>query len=632
MAKKLYDEVKIEAIANKIRDLVPNLYKADFNTAEMPEGVERVYEEGKRKGRTEGYSSGYGTGYSEGFTKGDKNGYDKGYNEGYSEGSLTSNGGYDDGHHAGYQKGLVEGIEKVKTEEARTSEDLELERLGKYDLGLTVNPGYYGEGVSKMIDVAPYYNEGYEEGKSEGGGAELPTLTIPGTADDLLKGKQLIDGEGNIVTGTIETAHGGLYKSVLPQYDNTASGPIISMAYEVEKPTYISPGTGPKISLTTFAENFGTATANSVPKGSTFTSKEGLNIEGTAEIRTINDVAYSYDDVTEAHDIIIPAGYYATKTEYNIDQVYDNGYDTGYDKGAENLKTEEARTSSDVTHSVTKIAATVTIPSGYYAKEVKRVLDVQDGDLDPIVDAAYDEGADVGYNNGYDTGHTEGYNEGYAQGKSEGVELPALTNPGTAGDLLEGKELIDGNGNIVTGTIPTRTNAYIRFGEVDVSEKGLYATALAGYYPQDTRRWCALDAFYATSYNEGYNEGYDSGHTEGWHEGYDVGLAAGGGSGSGIQLGQYLFDLCSTVTSSKVNVQAFNYNTNYFLHLYITIVGSYDENPLDNAIDVWEVEAVIEPDGEWYWDSDENECYPDGPNMNFLVYVGNIAFSENGEL
>jgi hypothetical protein len=308
------------------------------------------------------------------------------------------------------------------------------------------------------------------------------------------------------------------------------------------------------------------------------------------------------------------------------DERFDYGYDIGYDRGAEHLKAEEARTSSDVTHSVTKIAATVTIPSGYYAKEVKRVLDVQDGDLDPITDAAYDEGLEVGYARGYE------------EGKAEGVELPALTNPGTAGDLLEGKELIDGNGNIVTGTIPTRTNAYIRFGEVDVSEKGLYATALAGYYPQDTRRWCPLDAFYDTAYNEGHNVGYDSGHTEGWHEGYDEGLAAGGGgsgdgSGTGIQFGQYLFDLCSTVTSSKVNVQAFNYNTNYFLHLYITIVSFYEGDPFDGgAIDIWEAEAVIEPDGEWYWDSNENECYPSGPDMNFLVYVGDIAFSENGEL
>ena len=36
----------------------------------------------------------------------------------------------------------------------------------------------------------------------KGGGAELPTLTNEGSAADLFSGKQLIDGEGNKVTGT----------------------------------------------------------------------------------------------------------------------------------------------------------------------------------------------------------------------------------------------------------------------------------------------------------------------------------------------------------------------------------------------------------------------------------------------
>lgn len=35
---------------------------------------------------------------------------------------------------------------------------------------------------------------------------------------------------------------------------------------------------------------------------------------------------------------------------------------------------------------------------------------------------------------------------------SNGVELPDLTNEGTEADLLIGKELIDGDGNVVTGT------------------------------------------------------------------------------------------------------------------------------------------------------------------------------------
>lgn len=37
-----------------------------------------------------------------------------------------------------------------------------------------------------------------------------------------------------------------------------------------------------------------------------------------------------------------------------------------------------------------------------------------------------------------------------------GKPLPALTNPGTAADLLSGKQLIDENGNVLTGTLVNR--------------------------------------------------------------------------------------------------------------------------------------------------------------------------------
>lgn len=37
---------------------------------------------------------------------------------------------------------------------------------------------------------------------------------------------------------------------------------------------------------------------------------------------------------------------------------------------------------------------------------------------------------------------------------SSGVELPELSNPGSASDLAQGKQFIDENGNVIEGTIP----------------------------------------------------------------------------------------------------------------------------------------------------------------------------------
>lgn len=56
-----------------------------------------------------------------------------------------------------------------------------------------------------------------------------------------------------------------------------------------------------------------------------------------------------------------------------------------------------------------------------------------------------------------------------------GVELPELTNEGTASDLLSGKELIDGSGNIVAGVIPIKT-------ESNLTVSGATVTIPAGYY------------------------------------------------------------------------------------------------------------------------------------------------------
>lgn len=58
---------------------------------------------------------------------------------------------------------------------------------------------------------------------------------------------------------------------------------------------------------------------------------------------------------------------------------------------------------------------------------------------------------------------------------STGVELPELTNEGAASDLLSGKQLIDSEGNVVTGTIATKTAS-------DLTASGATVTVPAGYY------------------------------------------------------------------------------------------------------------------------------------------------------
>lgn len=86
MAKRLYEEESIRAIAAKIRYLVPSLYKRKFTVLEIPDGIERVYKEGKNTGKTEGHREGYNEGYSTGNTDGFNTGYKQGNDDGYSNG------------------------------------------------------------------------------------------------------------------------------------------------------------------------------------------------------------------------------------------------------------------------------------------------------------------------------------------------------------------------------------------------------------------------------------------------------------------------------------------------------------------------------------------------------------------
>ena len=57
-----------------------------------------------------------------------------------------------------------------------------------------------------------------------------------------------------------------------------------------------------------------------------------------------------------------------------------------------------------------------------------------------------------------------------------GVDLPTLQNPGDAGKLLAGYQLIDQSGQAVTGTIPSKNGT-------DLTASGATVTVPAGYYP-----------------------------------------------------------------------------------------------------------------------------------------------------
>lgn len=65
--------------------------------------------------------------------------------------------------------------------------------------------------------------------------------------------------------------------------------------------------------------------------------------------------------------------------------------------------------------------------------------------------------------------------DGKAAGSGGGITLPTLDNPAAASDILSGKKAIDGSGNVLTGTIATKTSS-------NLTASGATVTVPAGYY------------------------------------------------------------------------------------------------------------------------------------------------------
>lgn len=200
-------------------------------------------------------------------------------------------------------------------------------------------------------------------GKAAGGsGVTLPDIAedVLGKASDLAANKQLIDSNGNVVTGTLGEVPTG--SSIFGTHDHVVGGTNGDTKFNV-KATWDGAGLDGAIirgGICPGVRNvptslLGDAQLSDVAKGKTFTSAAGYlavgNMEpssGGVELPDIDDsVLGSASDLVEGKKLIAPDGTVVT---------------------GEIPK----RTSSDLTES----GITVTAPAGYYASEAKKTVTV----------------------------------------------------------------------------------------------------------------------------------------------------------------------------------------------------------------------------------------------------------------
>lgn len=161
----------------------------------------------------------------------------------------------------------------------------------------------------------------------ESEGVELPELSNEGTALDLLSGKELIDGSGNIVTGTMinneavsQTLDVNTTSYTIPQGYHSGFGEV-SIITETKSVTptksvqTISPTSGKVLSSVSVEaipskyQDVSEVTANSpdVLSGKKFVNSSGTVLTGIIPTRTASNLTVSGATVT------IPAGYYASQ-------------------------------------------------------------------------------------------------------------------------------------------------------------------------------------------------------------------------------------------------------------------------------------------------------------------------------
>ena len=315
------------------------------------------------------------------------------------------------------------------------------------NLGTAINESDTQADLIAQIKIA-LNGKAIEGGGS--GGIQLPTLSNPGNANDLAKGKQLIGSYGQLIEGTVET-YTNYNQSCTPE---VTSGQVL-FEKALSSPIMLK---GNYLTLQSSLSNFGNANPSQVVKGVTFTSASGMKIEGTMELQGNSSSSSSASVVVQTAEATPSAnslsiafeGLSGEPTLFTIEpietitlsttrQISSVSYDGESVVGSYVYRASSygsaTSTYSNTEYSYTYTNGKLTITSsnatsgGYFGNGITYQLIY-------VIDAIVENGSSG----------------------SGGIQLPTLSNPGSADSLEYGKQMIDANGNVVTGTVETITN------------------------------------------------------------------------------------------------------------------------------------------------------------------------------
>lgn len=297
---------------------------------------------------------------------------------------------------------------------------------------IAVSSGHYTGGDVIVDGDSNLISENIKSGVSifgvsgtlENTGLSLPGLSNPGSASDLLSGKELIDGEGNVVTGTIETKTSD---------DLSVTGPTVTVpaGYYPSQSTKSIPTVELAVPSIMMPEPNGLIRATVAQKRgyvstdiTSATMQLDLHFGKTITPSTVDQVAVPSihftqgDTIVEGDENLLPENIKSGVSIFGVNGTLEQTV------GVDIPELTNPAESSEVFSGTEYIDAEGNKQTGTFS--IDEELSTQD-DLIAQIQSVLD-------------------------GKIGGVKLPFLSNPGTAENLQEGYELIDGDGNIVVGT------------------------------------------------------------------------------------------------------------------------------------------------------------------------------------
>lgn len=272
------------------------------------------------------------------------------------------------------------------------------------------------------------------EEKAAGGGIELPKLDNPATSLDIRTGKCAIDQNGNVIEGEVwewSPIYGYIGSTEQIQESNDYPGNFIMLdTAHPDYPCIVDPGVT-EIGAMVDKKVFGNATADDVAKGKTFTSENGVQVEGThvcsgGVTLPVLTNAGTADDLVNGKQFIDQSGNLVTGTMKNLSGVYVSNPTLSIDN-------YEGELIVNLNNSQTGYAPKNT----WFGLNWDFIGDAKPEDVREGVTFTSKSGVKI------DGTHK----------CADGVTLPTLENPGTADDLAENKQLIGADGSIVTGSV-----------------------------------------------------------------------------------------------------------------------------------------------------------------------------------